>query len=48
MEESQFVDTAILDETPVRRLKHIAINRNQVLVKIFDRKYAMGGFSLSL
>jgi hypothetical protein len=48
MEKSQFVDIAILDETPVRRLKHIAINRNQILVKILDRKCAKGGFSLTL
>jgi hypothetical protein len=48
MEKSQFVDIAILDETPVRRLKHIAINRNQILVEILDRKYAKGGFCLSL
>jgi hypothetical protein len=48
MEKSQFVDIAILDETPVRRSKHIAINRNQILVEILDRKCAKGGFSLTL
>ena len=37
-----------LDKTPVRRLKHIAINRNQILVEILDRKCAKGGFSLTL
>jgi hypothetical protein len=48
MEKIQFVDIAILDETPVRRLKHIAINRNQILVKILDRNGPKGGFSFSL
>jgi hypothetical protein len=48
MEKSQFVDIAILDETLVRRFKHIAINRNQILVEILDRKCAKGGFSLTL
>jgi hypothetical protein len=48
MGKSQFVDIAMLDETPVRRLKHTAINRNQILVEILDRKCAKGGFSLSL
>jgi hypothetical protein len=47
MEKNQFVDIAILDETPVRRLKHIAINRNQILVEILDRNSAKGGFSLA-
>jgi hypothetical protein len=36
MERNQFVDIAIL-KAPVRRLKHIAINRNQILVEILDR-----------
>jgi hypothetical protein len=48
MEKNQFVDIAILDETPARRLKHIAINRNQILVEILDRNSAKGGFSLAL
>jgi hypothetical protein len=48
MEKNQFVDIAILDETPVSRLKHIAINRNQTLVEILDRNSVMGGFSLAL
>jgi hypothetical protein len=47
MEKSQFVDIAILDEIPVRRLKHIAINRNQILVEILDRECTTGGFSLT-
>jgi len=47
MEKNQFVDIAILDETPVIRLKHIAINRNQILVEILDRNSAKGGFSLA-
>lgn len=45
MEKSQFVDIAILDETLVRRLNRIVINRNQILVEILDRKCAKGGFS---
>jgi hypothetical protein len=45
MEKSQFVDIAMLNETPVRRLKHIAINKNQILVEILDRRCAKGGFS---
>jgi hypothetical protein len=45
MEKSQFVDIAILDETPVRRLKHIAINRNQILVEILDRKCVKWGLA---
>ena len=48
MEKSQFVDITILDETPVRRLKHIAIDRNQILVEILDRNSPEGGFSLTL
>jgi hypothetical protein len=48
MEKSQFADIAILDVTPVRRLKHIAIKRNQNLIEILDRNGPKGGFSLSL
>jgi hypothetical protein len=48
MEKSQFVNIAILDETPVRRLKHIAINRNQILIEILDRTSPKEGFSLAL
>ena len=36
------------DETPIKRLKHITINRYQILAEILDRKCAKGGFSLSL
>jgi hypothetical protein len=44
MEKNQFVDIAILVETPVRMMKHIGISRNQIL----DRNDPKGGFSLSL
>jgi hypothetical protein len=45
MEKSQFVDIAILDETPVRRSKYTAINRNQILVEILDRKCVKWGLA---
>jgi hypothetical protein len=45
MGKSQFVDIAILDETPVRRSKHTAINRNQILVEILDRKCVKWGLA---
>jgi hypothetical protein len=48
MEKSQFADIAILDVTPVRRLKPIAINRNQILIEILDRNSPKEGFSLAL
>ncbi|MDQ3838385.1 MAG: hypothetical protein M3297_03860 [Thermoproteota archaeon] len=48
MEKNQFVDLAILDEILVSGMKHIGINRNQVLVEILDRNSAKGGFSLAL
>ena len=48
MGKNQFVDIAILDETPVRRLKHITINRNQILVEILDRKCVKWGLAFSL
>jgi hypothetical protein len=48
MEKSQFADIAILDVTPIRRLKSIAINRNQILIEILDRNSSKEGFSLAL
>jgi hypothetical protein len=48
MEKSQFADIAILDVTPVRRLKPIAINRNQILIEISDRNSPKEGFRLAL
>jgi hypothetical protein len=48
MEKSQFADIAILDVTPVRRLKPITINRNQILIEILDRNSPKEGFRLAL
>jgi hypothetical protein len=37
MEKNQFVALANVDEIPVRKLKHVEIDRNQILVEMFNK-----------
>jgi hypothetical protein len=50
MEKTQFVELASVFEIPVRKMKYVRIDRNEILVGIVDtnRNMLRDGFSLAL
>ena len=45
MNKNRFVDPANVDEIPVRKMKHVGIDGNEILVDIISRRNDTGGLA---